>query len=176
MRIKKALVSGVAVLAAASVLVGCSDDGGDDGKDSSNDSSQSDSGDESDDTGDDGDTEVSTGGSTSVKVDGKDVEGFDTDAVSCVKSGGKINVGSSDAASGFGVVMTDEDPPVVESMGLVVDDLTLAVSSMAGAELGSAEVAVDGDTYTITGTAQTTDASNPTEIGEKDFEIVVTCD
>ncbi|WP_110207213.1 lipoprotein LpqH [Nocardioides daejeonensis] len=183
MRITKILVSGVAVLALAGGLTACGDDTKDDKKDDSSqttpeaptdDAPAEDEGtDEETATTDDGsDPEVSSGGDISVKVDGKEVSGLDTSTIQCAKMGGKINVGSADAGSGLGLVMTDEATPKVESFGLLVDGITLAVAP----GMGSADVAVDGNTYTITGTAQGTDSAKPTEVVEKDFEIVVTCD
>ena len=49
--------------------------------------------------------------------------------------------------------MTDEATPTVESLGMVVDGNALGVTNMMGAKTGSAEVKVDGSTYTITGEA-----------------------
>ena len=50
--------------------------------------------------------------------------------------------------------MTDDATPKVESLALVVDGNALSVSNNMGAKVGSANVAVDGKTYTITGQAQ----------------------
>ncbi|AQA05402.1 hypothetical protein BVC93_26830 [Mycobacterium sp. MS1601] len=121
---------------------------------------------------------ATTGGDTSVKVDGADLAGLDLNSVSCVKQAGKINVGSGSVGGqqGLGVVMTDEATPKVESLGLVVDGNALAVSSMMGAEVGSAEVKVDGDTYTITGEASGADLKNPMAgMITKPFTITVSC-
>jgi lipoprotein LpqH len=71
------IVAGVVRLAAAVVLVGCSDDKGGPATATAA-----------------GDSQVSTGGSTEVKVDGKDLSGLDMNSVTCVKQGGKINVAS----------------------------------------------------------------------------------
>jgi len=151
------VVAGVIGLAAASaVLVGCSDD-----KPAAAPGSQ-----------------VSTGGSTQVKVDGGDLAGLDLSSVSCVKQGGKINVGSGaiGGQQGLGIVMTDEATPTVESLGLVVDGNALAVTNMAGASVGSAKVSVDGDAYIITGEASGADIKNPMAgMVTKPFEIKVTC-
>jgi ipoprotein LpqH len=191
MRIKKVLASGIAVLALAGGLAACGDD--DDKKDdNSTQTTDENTTEEGADEGTDevdppaaegtddqaetpGDDAAVTDGDVSVKVDGAEVAGLDTSSIQCLKANGKITAGSSDASSGLGLVMTDEATPKVESLGIMADGVTLAVSQMAGAELGSAEVTVDGDTYTVTGTAQGTDTANPTEILEKDFEIVITC-
>jgi lipoprotein LpqH len=72
--------------------------------------------------------------------------------------------------------MTDEATPKVESLGLTVDGNALAVSSMGGMNTGSADVKVDGSTYTITGEAAGADMKNPMAgMITKKFEIKVTC-
>jgi ipoprotein LpqH len=104
--------------------------------------------------------------------------GLDPASVTCVKQGGKINIGSGAAGpqQAVAVVMTDEATPKVESLGLVVDGNALAVSDMMGVKTGSAEVTVDGDTYTISGEAQGADMKNPMAgMITKKFEIKVAC-
>jgi len=143
--------------AAAAVLVGCSDD-------KAGPASATAAG-------------VSTGGSTEVKVDGKDLAGLDVNSVTCVKQGGKINVasGAVGGQQGLGIVMTDEATPKVESLGMVVDGNALAVTNM-GAPVGKAEVKVDGSTYTITGEAAGADIKNPMAgMITKPFTVKVTC-
>src|SRR5262245_28916214 len=56
-----------------------------------------------------GDSQVSTGGSTEVNVDGKQLAGLDLNSVTCVKRGGKINVasGAINGQAGLAVVMTE---------------------------------------------------------------------
>ena len=155
------VVAGVIGLAAAAaVLVGCSDDKG--GVASATAA---------------GGSQVSTGGSTEVKVDGKDLAGLDVKSVTCVKQAGKINVasGAIGGQQGIGIVMTDEATPTVESLGMVVDGNALAVTNM-GAKVGSAEVKVDGSTYTITGEAAGADMANPMAgMVTKPFTIKVNC-
>jgi ipoprotein LpqH len=123
-------------------------------------------------------SQVSTGGQTTVKVDGKDLAGLDLDSVTCVKQGGKINVGSAaiNGQQGLGIVMTDTPTPTVESLGMVVDGSALAVTNSMGAKVGSAEVKVDGGTYTITGEATGADISNPMAgMITKPFTVTVAC-
>jgi lipoprotein LpqH len=117
---------------------------------------------------------VSTGGSTEVKVDGKDLSGLDVKSVTCVKQGGKINVasGAVGGQQGLGIVMTDEATPKVESLGMVVDGNALAVSP----GVGKADVKVDGATYTITGEASGADIKNPMAgMITKPFTVKVSC-
>ena len=59
---------------------------------------------------------------------------------------------------------------------MVVDGNALAVSNMGGVKSGSAEVKVDGDTYTITGEATGADMKNPMAgMITKPFTVTVTC-
>ncbi|SEH80048.1 ipoprotein LpqH [Mycolicibacterium rutilum] len=150
----------VGLAAGAAVLVGCSDDKG-----SSAPVSPA--------AGD-----IAQGGSTEVKVDGKDLAGLDLNSVTCVKQGGKINVasGAIGGQQGLGIVMSDEATPTVESLGMVVDGNALAVTNTMGAKVGSAEVKVDGDKYTITGEATGADISNPMAgMITKPFTVTVSC-
>jgi lipoprotein LpqH len=154
----------IGLIATAAVLVGCSDDKGSTAPVTTAAAAD--------------DSELSTGGASAVKVEGADLAGVDPASVTCVKQGGKINIGSGAAGpqQALGVVMTDEATPVVESLGLVVDGSALAVANNMGMKSGSAEVKVDGDTYTITGEAQGADMSNPMAgMITKKFEIKVSC-
>jgi lipoprotein LpqH len=163
---KRIVTAGIGMAAAALVLVGCSDDKG---------STQASNGATS---GGSSAAQVSTTGNTQIKVEGQDLAGLDLNSVTCVKAAGKINVasGAVGGQQGVGVVMTDQAPPTVESLGLVVDGNALAVAQMGGMKTGSADVAVDGSTYTITGEAQGADMKNPMAgMITKKFEIKVTC-
>jgi len=161
----RVVVGVVGLVASAAVLVGCSDDKGSAAAPAPT-------------SVEAGGSEVSTGGATEVKVEGADLAGVDPASVTCVKQGGKINIGSGAAGpqQALGVVMTDEATPVVESLALVVDGSALAVANNMGMKTGSAEVTVDGDTYTITGEAQGADMNNPMAgMVTKKFEIKVAC-
>jgi ipoprotein LpqH len=58
----------------------------------------------------------------------------------------------------------------------VVDGNALAVSNAMGVKSGSADVKVDGNTYTITGEAQGADIKNPMAgMITKPFTIKVSC-
>ena len=156
----RVVVGVVGLAAAAAVLVGCSDNKG-------GSSASSGSG-----------SQVSTGGSTEVKVDGKDLSGLDMKSVTCVKQAGKINVasGAINGQAGLAVVMTDAKPPTVDSLGMSVDGNALAVTNTMGAKVGSADVKVDGSTYTITGEATGADMKNPMAgMITKPFTVKVTC-
>lgn len=160
---KQAIAAVVGVVAGAAILVGCSD-----GK-----AAESNAG-----SGTGSATQISTTGTTSVKVEGQDLQGLDLKSVTCVKQGGKINVASAaiGGQQGLGVVMTDEATPKVESLGMVVDGNALAVADSMGMKSGSADVKVDGDTYTISGEAQGADMKNPAAgMITKKFVITVAC-
>ena len=122
---------------------------------------------------------ASTGSPAQVKVGGTDLAGLNPSSVTCVRTGGKIDIGSGSTSGGqqaLAVVMTDEPTPKVESLALVVDGNALSVSNGMGAKVGSATVAVDGKNYTITGQAQGADLKNPMAgMVTKDFNIKVTC-
>lgn len=121
---------------------------------------------------------VSTGGNTAVKVDGADLAGLDLNSVTCVKQGGQITVasGAVGGQQGLGVVMSDEATPKVQSLGLVYDGSALSVSDNMGVKVGSAEVKVDGSTYTISGEASGADLNNPMAgMITKPFTITVSC-
>ena len=159
------MTAGIGIAAAALVLVGCSDDKGSTPGSSSPAASGS-------------STQVSTSGNTEVKVEGQDLAGLDTSTVTCVKAGGKINVasGAVNGQAGLAVVMTDANPPTVESLGMSVDGNALAVADNMGAKVGSADVKVDGSTYTITGEATGADIKNPMAgMITKPFTVKVTC-
>lgn len=122
---------------------------------------------------------ASTDTNAQVKVGGTDLPGVNPASVTCVRTGGKINIGSGSTGGtqeALAVVMTDDATPKVASLALVVDGNALAVSDNMGAKVGSANVAVDGKTYTITGQAQGADMKNPMAgMISKDFTIKVSC-
>lgn len=114
----------------------------------------------------------STDSHTMVKVDGKDLSGVDLSNVGCTKQGDTIAIGSGGSGGGVGATLKDGKPPTVQTVGITVDGNALAV----GPGVGEATVKVDGNMYTITGTAQGANISNPMAgIVKKSFEIMVTC-
>jgi ipoprotein LpqH len=161
--VKRLLAGAIGTLGCASALVACSSGGHTASPASS------------------GSPSVATGSGTSaqVKVGGTDLAGLNPSSVTCVRTGGKIDIGSGSTGGpqqALAVVMTDEATPKVESLALVVDGNALSVSNGMGVKVGSANVAVDGKTYTITGQAQGADLKNPMAgMITKDFNIKVTC-
>ncbi|OBI86486.1 hypothetical protein A9X01_17235 [Mycobacterium asiaticum] len=159
---KRAIAVAIGTLGCASALVGCSS-GGHTASPASN-----------------APASVATGGSagTEVKVGGSDLAGLNPSSVTCVRQGGKINIGSGSTGGqqALAVVMTEGNPPTVDSLAMVVDGNALSVSDNMGAKVGEAKVAVDGKTYTITGQAQGADLKNPMAgMITKDFSIKVSC-
>jgi len=164
--VKRVLAVGVGVIGCSMLLMACSDNN------SSGKGTASATGSAS------ASTAVATAGKTSVKVDGNDLPGLDVSSVTCVKQGGNINIasGAIGGQQGLGVVMTDAPTPKVTSLGMVVDGNALAVSDNMGVKTGSADVKVDGNTYTISGEAAGADMKNPMAgMITKKFEITVTC-
>jgi lipoprotein LpqH len=160
-------VGAIGTLGCASALVGCSSGGQTASPASSPASSAAPS-------------VAAAGTNAQVKVGGTDLAGLNPASVTCVRTGGKIDIGSGAPAAGakqaLVVVMTDEATPKVESLALFVDGSALSVSNAMGVKVGSANVAVDGKTYTITGQAQGADMKNPMAgMITKDFNIKVTC-
>ena len=163
---KRVLAVGVGVIGCSMLLMACSDNNSSGKGTASATGSASVS------------TAVASGGENVVKVDGNDLPGLDVSSVTCVKQGGNINIasGAIGGQQGLGVVMSDTSPPKVTSLGMVVDGNALAVSDNMGVKTGSADVKVDGSTYTISGEAAGADMKNPMAgMITKKFEITVTC-
>jgi ipoprotein LpqH len=111
-----------------------------------------------------------------VIVDGKtqNVSG----PVTCTPAGNNINIGIGDVANGVGAVVSNDNPPIVHSVGLgTVDGVTLGFSDAAQGQGGDAGAAVSGKYYQIKGTATGANVSNPQQSQPvtKKFELDVTC-
>lgn len=155
---KRVIAVAIGTLGCASMLVGCSSGGSQASSPSSN--------------GGGGDK------STKVEVGGAPLAGVDPGSVTCVKQGGKINIGSgtNNGQQALAVVMSDGNPPTVDSLAMVVDGNALSVADGMGQKVGNAKVSVEGKTYTITGQAQGADLKNPMAgMITKDFNIKVSC-
>ncbi len=98
--------------------------------------------------------------------------------MTCVKQAGKINIGSGSTGGqqALAVVMAEGNPPDGRVAGAGRRRQRLSVADSMGAKVGSAKVAVDGKTYTISGQAQGADLKNPMAgMITKDFSIKVSC-
>ncbi|MGE2716064.1 lipoprotein LpqH [Mycolicibacterium litorale] len=115
---------------------------------------------------------TSAPGAAKVIIDGQDqaIQG----TVACTSMGGNINIAIGQATTGIGAVVTEADPPAVQSVGLGnVNGVTLGFQQGTGQ--GNAEVEKDDKTYTIKGNATGVDMANPLQPVTKPFEIEVTC-
>lgn len=125
------------------------------------------------------DSDLSLGGEAEIEVDGKAYNGVDLELVTCIKQDGDIILSSASVEldKGVSALMKDGNPPTVESLSIVVDDIVLSVASSGGVSMGSAAVTVDGDRYTITGKAVGADTSDMSAgMITKSFKIAVTCE
>ncbi len=98
--------------------------------------------------------------------------------ITCTPAGDNINIGIGDATAGVGAVVSNDNPPIVHSVGLGnVNGVALGFSDAAPNQASNAGAAVNGKSYAIKGTATGTDMSNPQQPQQvtKSFEMDVTC-
>jgi lipoprotein LpqH len=108
-----------------------------------------------------------------VVIDGKNQNV--TGQVVCTTVSGNTNIVVGGTATGISAVLTTDNPPKVQSVGLGnVNGVTLAYSAAAPGQ-GDASATKDGNTYKITGNATGVDMANPMQPVKKPFEIDVTC-
>jgi lipoprotein LpqH len=109
---------------------------------------------------------------TKVVVDGQDQNVAGT--ATCTVAGDNTNIGIGDPTNGVGAVVSNTDPPAVHAVGLgSPNGSTLGYSDAAQGQ-GSAEATKVGNSYKITGTAVTLDATNAQPV-TKPFELDVAC-
>jgi ipoprotein LpqH len=127
-----------------------------------------------------GDDKQSPPASVKVVVEGQEQDV--PEQVVCTNAEDTVNIAIGDPRSptGIGVVLTNGEPPEVESVGLgLVDGVSLAYGKDIGVPTGvnqsNAEATKDGNTYKITGVAMGFDTANPIEPVYKGFEFEVTC-
>jgi len=165
---KRVLAAVIGLIASAAMLVGCSDDKGSSAPTTAAPAATAAAA---------GDPVASTGGASEVKVEG-------AIWLAWIRPRHLCQAGRQDQhrqrrrrpQQGLGLVMTDEATPVVRIAGPGGRRNALAVANNMGVKSGSAEVTVDGDTYTITGEAQGADMKNPMAgMITKKFEIKVSC-
>ena len=123
---------------------------------------------------------TATAGASQAKVliDGQDqnIQG----PVACTTTGDTVNIAIGDATRGIGAVLSTTEPPMVESVGLGLQNgVTFGYSQSQGVLQGvnqsNAEATKDGNTYKITGTAMGIDQADPLNTLYQRFEIDVTC-
>jgi lipoprotein LpqH len=101
-----------------------------------------------------------------------------TGQVTCNSANGNTTIGIGDATAGVGAVVSNDNPPIVHSVGLgSVNGVTLGFSDAAPNQGSNAGAAVNGKSYAIKGTATGADMSNPNQpqTVTKSFEMDVTC-
>ena len=101
-----------------------------------------------------------------------------TGQVTCNSANGVTTIGVGDATAGVGAVVSNDNPPIVHSVGLgSVNGVALGFSDAAPNQSNNAGAAVNGKSYAIKGTASGTDMSNPNQPQPvtKPFELDVTC-
>jgi lipoprotein LpqH len=101
-----------------------------------------------------------------------------TGQVTCNSANGVTTIGIGDATAGVGAVVSNDNPPIVHSVGLgSVNGVALGFSDAAPNQASNAGAAVSGKSYAIKGTATGTDMSNPQQptTVTKPFELNVTC-
>jgi ipoprotein LpqH len=101
-----------------------------------------------------------------------------TGQVTCTSANGNMTIGIGDATDGLGAVVSNENPPIVHSVGLgSVNGVTLGFSDAAPNQGSNAGAAINGKSYAIKGTATGVDMSNPQQAQQvtKPFELDVTC-
>ncbi len=101
-----------------------------------------------------------------------------TGQVTCNSANGVTTIGIGDATAGVGAVVSNDNPPIVHSVGLgSVNGVALGFSDAAPNQASNAGAAVNGKSYAIKGTATGTDMSNPQQPQQvtKSFELNVTC-
>lgn len=101
-----------------------------------------------------------------------------TGQVTCNSANGVTTIGIGDATAGVGAVVSNDNPPIVHSVGLGgVNGVTLGFSDAAPNQGSNAGAAVNGKSYAIKGTASGVDMSNPQQPQPvtKSFEMDVTC-
>jgi ipoprotein LpqH len=113
---------------------------------------------------------------TQVTVDGQNQN--ITGQVTCTSANGVTTIGIGDATAGVGAVVSNDNPPIVHSVGLgSVNGVALGFSDAAPNQASNAGAAVSGKSYAIKGTASGVDMSNPQQPQpvNKSFEMDVTC-
>jgi ipoprotein LpqH len=101
-----------------------------------------------------------------------------TGQITCDSADNNTKIGIGDAANGVGAVVSNDNPPIVHSVGLgTVNGVILGFSDAAPNQGGNAGAAQSGKSYAIKGTASGVDMSNPQQPQPvtKPFEMDVTC-
>ncbi|ADG79340.1 19 kDa lipoprotein antigen LpqH-like protein OS=Tsukamurella paurometabola (strain ATCC 8368 / DSM / CCUG 35730 / CIP 100753 / JCM 10117 / KCTC 9821 / NBRC 16120 / NCIMB 702349 / NCTC 13040) OX=521096 GN=Tpau_2742 PE=4 SV=1 [Tsukamurella paurometabola] len=109
--------------------------------------------------------------STVVEVDGKRQDAAEYVNAGCSRTGDSITIGSGSVqtARGVGAMITDGNPPRVNTLFIATGSNVMTVTSTPVGQIGSATASRAGNRYTITGEARAADLST------KKFRVEVTC-
>ncbi|WP_019204119.1 lipoprotein LpqH [Tsukamurella sp. 1534] len=109
--------------------------------------------------------------STVVQVDGQNQTAAEYVNAGCERAGDTISIGSGSVqtARGVGAIITDGNPPRVNSLFVSTGGSAMTVLNTPVGQVGSATASRAGNRYTITGEARAADLSM------KKFRVEVTC-
>ncbi len=109
--------------------------------------------------------------STVVEVDGQTQSAAEYVNAGCSRNGDGITVGSGSVqtARGIGAMLTEGDPPTVDSLFIATGGNILTVMNAGVVKVGSATASKAGNRYTIRGEARAADLST------KKFRVEITC-
>ncbi|CAM4013165.1 lipoprotein LpqH [Tsukamurella strandjordii] len=109
--------------------------------------------------------------STVVEVDGKRQDAAEYVNAGCQRVGDSISIGSGSVqtARGVGAMITDGNPPRVNTLFIATGGNVMTVTNTPLGQIGSATTSRAGNRYTITGEARAADLST------KKFRVEVTC-
>lgn len=109
--------------------------------------------------------------STVVEVDGKRESAAEFVNAGCSRAGDSISVGSGSVqtARGVGAMLTDGNPPRVNTLFIAVGGNVMTVMNTPVGQIGSATASKAGNRYTITGEARAANLST------KKFSVEITC-
>ncbi|BDD81968.1 hypothetical protein TPB0596_17310 [Tsukamurella pulmonis] len=116
-------------------------------------------------------TSPNTDSSTVVEIDGKAESAAEYVNAGCQRNGETITVGSGSVqtARGVGAILTDGNPPTVNTLFIATGGNAMTVVNTPVGKVGSARVSKAGNRYSITGEAR---AAN---LDTKKFRIEITC-
>ncbi|AUN41200.1 lipoprotein LpqH [Tsukamurella tyrosinosolvens] len=109
--------------------------------------------------------------STVVEIDGKAESDAEYVNAGCSRTGDSITVGSGSVqtARGIGAMLTEGNPPTVNSLFIATGGNVMTVLNTPVGKVGSAKASKAGNRYTITGEARAADLST------KKFRVEITC-
>lgn len=116
-------------------------------------------------------TSPNTDSSTVVQVEGNTESAAEFVNAGCSRNGDTITVGSGSVqtARGVGAMLTEGNPPTVDSLFIATGGNVMTVLNTPVGQVGSARASKAGNRYTITGEARAANLST------KKFRVEITC-